>query len=167
MAGKCDSRGESDRQGQSLLGYFYIPTCVVPVRAASARSVYYREREMAGGGVVHGPVGVAKERAQQYKGRVTPFVVMACLVAAVGGSIFGYDIGISGKPFLQILYIINHQLSSSSSLILPVRKQRLLRDNSERKIQIREEKGCERLDLGRDRCGGGGRLRLRPRRLIE
>lgn len=51
-------------------------------------------------------MGVAKERAQQYKGRVTPFVVFACLVAATGGSIFGYDIGISGgvtsmDPFLK------------------------------------------------------------------
>lgn len=50
---------------------------------------------MAGGGHV-GPTGVAKERADKYQGRVTLFVVIACLVAAVGGSIFGYDIGISG-----------------------------------------------------------------------
>lgn len=50
---------------------------------------------MAGGSFA--PAGVAKERAEQYKGRVTPFVVIACLVAAVGGSIFGYDIGISGN----------------------------------------------------------------------
>ncbi|MED6195261.1 Sugar transport protein 7, variant 2 [Stylosanthes scabra] len=39
---------------------------------------------------------VAKERAQQYKGRVTPYVIIACVVAATGGSLFGYDIGISG-----------------------------------------------------------------------
>ncbi|KAI3467896.1 hypothetical protein Pfo_024559 [Paulownia fortunei] len=31
-----------------------------------------------------------------YEGRVTPFVVITCLVAATGGLIFGYDIGISG-----------------------------------------------------------------------
>ncbi|KAK9715379.1 hypothetical protein RND81_06G161200 [Saponaria officinalis] len=48
---------------------------------------------MAGGAVV---AGVAKERAAQYKGRVTPYVIITCLVAAVGGSLFGYDIGISG-----------------------------------------------------------------------
>lgn len=64
---------------------------------------------MAGGGI--GPVGVAKERAQQYKGRVTLFVVMACVTAAIGGSIFGYDIGISGMnriinwPFSQTLCV--------------------------------------------------------------
>lgn len=51
--------------------------------------------KMAGGSF--GQAGVSKERAQQYQGRVTLFVVMACLVAAVGGSIFGYDIGISGE----------------------------------------------------------------------
>ncbi|KAL5728407.1 Hexose carrier protein hex6 [Ranunculus cassubicifolius] len=32
----------------------------------------------------------------QYKGRVTTFVILSCLMAATGGVIFGYDIGISG-----------------------------------------------------------------------
>lgn len=50
---------------------------------------------MAGGSFA--PTGVAKERAEQYQGRVTSYVVVACVVAAVGGSIFGYDIGISGN----------------------------------------------------------------------
>lgn len=54
---------------------------------------------MAGGSF--GPTGVAKERAEQYQGKVTGYVIIACLVAAIGGSIFGYDIGISG--FFQIL----------------------------------------------------------------
>ncbi|KAH7569132.1 hypothetical protein ACOSP7_012365 [Xanthoceras sorbifolium] len=49
---------------------------------------------MAGGSF--GPAGVAKERAEQYQGRVTCYVIVACIVAAVGGAIFGYDIGISG-----------------------------------------------------------------------
>ncbi|CAK9177379.1 unnamed protein product [Ilex paraguariensis] len=49
---------------------------------------------MAGGSF--DPVGVTKDRAEQYQGKVTTFVIIACLVAAVGGSIFGYDIGISG-----------------------------------------------------------------------
>ncbi|KAI3754451.1 hypothetical protein L1987_54235 [Smallanthus sonchifolius] len=40
--------------------------------------------------------GVAKDRAEQYQGKVTGYVIIACIVAAVGGSIFGYDIGISG-----------------------------------------------------------------------
>lgn len=46
---------------------------------------------MAGGGViVHGG------RSQNYKGGVTTFVVCTCIVAATGGLIFGYDLGISG-----------------------------------------------------------------------
>ncbi|KAK4781321.1 hypothetical protein SAY87_017427 [Trapa incisa] len=49
---------------------------------------------MAGGSL--GPTGVAKERAELYKGRITAYVIVTCIVAAVGGSIFGYDIGISG-----------------------------------------------------------------------
>ncbi|PNX85833.1 sugar transport protein 7-like [Trifolium pratense] len=49
---------------------------------------------MAGGSLTTG--AVAKERAELYKGRVTPYVIVACIVAATGGSLFGYDIGISG-----------------------------------------------------------------------
>ncbi|KAJ9552179.1 hypothetical protein OSB04_016224 [Centaurea solstitialis] len=41
----------------------------------------------------------------KYNGQITSFVVLSCMVAATGGIIFGYDIGISGgvtsmKPFL-------------------------------------------------------------------
>ncbi|KAL6963319.1 Zinc finger protein stp4 [Sarracenia purpurea var. burkii] len=43
-----------------------------------------------GGGVV-----VAQGGSSNYEGRVTGFVVITCLVAATGGLIFGYDIGIS------------------------------------------------------------------------
>ena len=49
---------------------------------------------MAGGGMA--ALGVKTERAAQYKGRMTLAVAVTCLVAAVGGAIFGYDIGISG-----------------------------------------------------------------------
>ncbi|XP_073279044.1 sugar carrier protein A-like [Primulina huaijiensis] len=49
---------------------------------------------MPGGSI--GAAGIPKERAEEYKGRVTGYVIIACVVAAVGGSLFGYDIGISG-----------------------------------------------------------------------
>ncbi|KAJ8466908.1 hypothetical protein OPV22_029460 [Ensete ventricosum] len=45
---------------------------------------------MAGGGVVN--TGKGKE----YPGKLTAFVFLSCIVAATGGLIFGYDIGISG-----------------------------------------------------------------------
>ncbi|KAJ4827443.1 Sugar transport protein 10 [Turnera subulata] len=45
---------------------------------------------MAGGGFV------AQGGGRQYEGEVTAFVMMTCFVAAFGGLIFGYDIGISG-----------------------------------------------------------------------
>lgn len=37
----------------------------------------------------------------QYGGKMTAFVVVSCIMAAMGGVIFGYDIGISG------LYVYN------------------------------------------------------------
>ncbi|KAG6387206.1 hypothetical protein SASPL_152392 [Salvia splendens] len=45
---------------------------------------------MAGGGFGPGPGG------KQYPGNLTPYVVVTCIIAAMGGLIFGYDIGISG-----------------------------------------------------------------------
>lgn len=32
-----------------------------------------------------------------YGGRITTFVVLSCITAGLGGVIFGYDLGISGK----------------------------------------------------------------------
>ncbi|KAG5593965.1 hypothetical protein H5410_035197 [Solanum commersonii] len=49
---------------------------------------------MAGGGIAS--IGVNKERAENYNGKLTLYVIISCIVAAVGGSLFGYDIGISG-----------------------------------------------------------------------
>lgn len=70
---------------------------------SSLRKVYFSseirkekiELKMAGGSIAE--VGVNKERAMEYQGRVTPYVIIACLVAAIGGSLFGYDIGVSGN----------------------------------------------------------------------
>ncbi|KAL4178647.1 hypothetical protein AMTRI_Chr13g83320 [Amborella trichopoda] len=52
-------------------------------------------------------VGVGSSgSSKEYSGKMTPFVLFACMVAATGGLIFGYDIGISGGvtsmgPFLE------------------------------------------------------------------
>lgn len=35
--------------------------------------------------------------ATAYNGRITLFVVLSCVTAAMGGIIFGYDIGVSGE----------------------------------------------------------------------
>ncbi|RDX64831.1 Sugar carrier protein C, partial [Mucuna pruriens] len=49
--------------------------------------------------------GMAPQGGREYPGSLTPFVTVTCIVAAMGGLIFGYDIGISGgvtsmDPFL-------------------------------------------------------------------
>lgn len=51
------------------------------------------------GGIPTGP-------GREYPGNLTPYVLVTCIVAAMGGLIFGYDIGISGgvtsmDPFLR------------------------------------------------------------------
>ncbi|TXG47278.1 hypothetical protein EZV62_026572 [Acer yangbiense] len=50
--------------------------------------------------------GMDRGTGKAYPGNLTPFVTVTCIVAAMGGLIFGYDIGISGgvtsmKPFLN------------------------------------------------------------------
>jgi hypothetical protein len=52
---------------------------------------------MAGGVVVNNGGG------KDYPGKLTMFVLFACIVAATGGLIFGYDIGISGE-FLSMIF---------------------------------------------------------------
>lgn len=59
---------------------------------------------MAGGSLTTGVVD--QERAELYKGKVTWYVIIACIVAATGGSLFGYDVGISGSSLIQYL---NHK----------------------------------------------------------
>lgn len=58
---------------------------------------------MAGGSFTTGTV--SKERAEQYKGRVTAYVIISCIVAATGGALFGYDIGISGSSIIHTMYL--------------------------------------------------------------
>ncbi|KAJ8761503.1 hypothetical protein K2173_001637 [Erythroxylum novogranatense] len=41
-------------------------------------------------------VGIGQGTGREYPGNLTPFVLVTCIVAAMGGLIFGYDIGISG-----------------------------------------------------------------------
>lgn len=48
---------------------------------------------MAGGAIVAGPGG---RSASYNKGRITPYVLLACFVGACTGLVFGYDIGIAG-----------------------------------------------------------------------
>lgn len=44
-------------------------------------------------------LAITSTEGGQYKGKITRFVVLSCMVASTGGLIFGYDIGVSG-PFL-------------------------------------------------------------------
>ncbi|KAK4415559.1 Sugar transport protein 14 [Sesamum alatum] len=46
-----------------------------------------------GGGVVESKGGA---RAHLYEYRITPYFIFACIVGSMGGSLFGYDLGVSG-----------------------------------------------------------------------
>lgn len=73
--------------------------------------------EMAGGGIVDAKAGA---RAHLYEYKITPYFVFACIVGSLGGSLFGYDLGVSGLYSLSLssfsFFDLNFiYLSSSSS----------------------------------------------------
>ena len=54
--------------------------------------------------------GLAKMKAEQYQGKITAHLIITCIIAAIGGFIFGY-IGISGafsfSFFIQVFSTLN------------------------------------------------------------
>lgn len=55
---------------------------------------------MPGGGFAASvpPAGV------EFEAKITPIVIISCIMAATGGLMFGYDVGISGN-FILILFL--------------------------------------------------------------
>lgn len=43
------------------------------------------------------------ERAEQYQGKITGFVTVTCLIAAIGGCMFGYDVGVAGTILKKLV----------------------------------------------------------------
>jgi hypothetical protein len=61
-------------------------------------------------------------RHKTYPGEVTGFVFFACLIASVGGCIFGYDIGLTGEDgcSLSLSLLSQKQLALMMDASLPV-----------------------------------------------
>jgi len=66
---------------------------------------------MAGGGVESGAPG---KRAHLYEHRFTHYFAFTCFVGALGGSLFGYDLGVSGSSSSFHLSVITF-----TSTVLP------------------------------------------------
>lgn len=52
-----------------------------------------------------GGLAVTANDGEEYHGKLTCFVILACMMAAMGGVIFGYDIGISGLIFPLLVQV--------------------------------------------------------------
>lgn len=50
---------------------------------------------------------VQNSQGKAYHGKMTPFVLLACVVAATGGLIFGYDMGILGNIIYSLRFILS------------------------------------------------------------
>lgn len=65
-------------------------------------------------------------KTEGYNGGTTVCVLLSCIVAAMGGLIFGYDIGISGQfpnffcKFFFFLHIMYLCIYNKSNLVLKV-----------------------------------------------
>lgn len=68
----------------TLLSYLFFlkNTCCSNFTLAAA---------MAGGGLA-----VTARGGQQFEAKITPIVIISCIMAATGGLMFGYDVGVSG-----------------------------------------------------------------------
>jgi MFS transporter, SP family, sugar:H+ symporter len=47
------------------------------------------------GGFAGGTAGAG--RAEFYEGKITGYFILACIVGSLGGSLFGYDLGVSSE----------------------------------------------------------------------
>ena len=45
------------------------------------------------------------KRAELYEGGITWYFIFAVIVAALGGSLFGYDLGVSGMVFFSVPWL--------------------------------------------------------------
>ncbi|XP_073103020.1 hexose carrier protein HEX6-like isoform X2 [Elaeis guineensis] len=60
-----------------------------------------------------------KSKAYHYGGRVTTLVILSCMVAATGGLLFGYDLGISAGAFASLFASsITHRFGRKISILL-------------------------------------------------
>ncbi|XP_068333767.1 sugar transport protein 13-like [Pyrus communis] len=70
---------------------------------------------MAGGGFSAGPGG------GEFEAKITPIVIISCIMAATGGLMFGYDVGVSGgvtsmSPFLKKFFPVVYRRTQEQGI---------------------------------------------------
>jgi len=58
---------------------------------------------MAGG-------GFATSGGGEFEAKITPIVIISCIMAATGGLMFGYDVGVSGIIFFSYIFFPLHNI---------------------------------------------------------
>lgn len=59
----------------------------------------------------------AAKRAHLYEYKITGYFIFSCIVAASGGALFGYDLGVSGEFFFVYSFLLLQLWSLASCLI--------------------------------------------------
>lgn len=60
---------------------------------------------MPGGGFGSGS-GSGSRAGSEFEAKITPIVIISCIMAATGGLMFGYDVGVSGTIHSFTLYFL-------------------------------------------------------------
>ena len=60
---------------------------------------------------------VTTPSGMEFEAKITPIVVTSCVMAATGGLMFGYDIGVSGtgRPGVLLIAKTNHMCDENRS----------------------------------------------------
>jgi len=70
---------------------------------------------MAGGAFADGST---LKRAHLYEHKITGYLIFSCIIGALGGALFGYDLGVSGE-FNLIVNLLIIKNKPKQILILP------------------------------------------------
>jgi len=62
---------------------------------------------MAGGAFADGST---LKRAHLYEHKITGYLIFSCIIGALGGALFGYDLGVSGEFNLIVNLLIKNKL---------------------------------------------------------
>ena len=52
--------------------------------------------------------GLGPSGGKEFEAKITPIVIISCIMAATGGLMFGYDVGVSGKNRESVLISLTY-----------------------------------------------------------
>lgn len=51
--------------------------------------------------------GFTGDNTKEFEAKITPIIIISCMMAATGGLMFGYDVGVSGLYDITYTIVLN------------------------------------------------------------